>query len=225
MSEDPSFSSRAQQIGRKLNIYRETRRLRVSEVAALLNISPSRYKSYETGSQIPSLPELEILAINLNIPITTLLSHDEQSGEVALMDPIQTTKFMQLRQRIIATRLKKALEEAQIPRVEIATALHIKPKELSNYLSGKKPIPIAMLETLCRIATIALQSLFGTHGTVGERLSQAERTSGFKQLPADLQDFIAQPINRPYVDLARRLSNLPVDKLRSIAEGLLDITF
>jgi len=225
MSEDPSFSSRARQIGLRLSSHRETKRLRVSEVAALLNISPSRYKAYENGSQIPSLPELEVLAINLNIAITTLLSHDEQAAEVIATDAIQTMKFMQLRQRIIATRLKKALEDAEIPRAEIAAALHIKPKELSNYLTGKKPIPIAMLEVLCRIASIAVQSLYGTHGSVGERLTQAERIAGYKQLPPDLQDFLAQPINRPYVDLAHRLSNLPVDKLRSIAEGLLDITF
>jgi len=225
MSEDPSFSSRARQIGRRLSGYRETKRLRISEVAALLGISPSRYKAYENGSQMPSLPELEVLAINLSIPITTLLSHDEQVAEVIAMAPIQTMKFMQLRQRIIATRLKKALEDAEIPRADIATALHIKPKELSNYLTGKKPIPIAMLDILCRIASITLQSLFGTHGSVGERLSQAERIAGYKLLPPELQDFIAQPINRPYVDLANRLSNLPVDKLRSIAEGLLDITF
>jgi hypothetical protein len=70
-----------------------------------------------------------------------------------------------------------------------------------------------------------MQSLFGTHGLVGQQLSQSERVTGFKQLPSELQDFIAQPINRPYVELANRLSNLPVDKLRSIAEGLLDITF
>ncbi len=225
MSEDPSYSSRGQQIGQHLNSSRENRRLRISEMAALLNISPSRYKAYENGSQTPSLPEMEVLAINLNIPITTLLSHEEQSPESNAMDPSQTLKFIQLRQRIIATRLKKVLEDAEIPRSDIATALHIKPKELSNYLAGKKPIPIPLLEVLCRIASIAVQSLFGTHGTVGERLSQAERVAGFKQLPADLQDFIAQPINRPYVDLANRLSNLPVDKLRAIAEGLLDITF
>ena len=132
---------------------------------------------------------------------------------------------MQLRQRIIATRLKKALDDADIPRKEIASALGITPKELAAYLAGRKPIPLAILEILCRVAAIAMQTLFGTHGLVGQQLSQSERVAGFKQLPPELQDFIAQPINRPYVDLANRLSNLPVDKLRSIAEGLLDITF
>lgn len=225
MSEDSNISSRAEQIGRRLKSFRETKRLKMSEVTALLGITQSRYKAYEKGISIPSLPELEILTIYFNIPISSLLAHDDQPVEEIIVDSVQTRKFMQLRQRIIATRLKKALDDAEISRTDIANGLGIKPKELSSYLSGKKPIPLAMLEVLSRIAAITIQSFFGTHGVVGERLSQAERIAGFKQLPSELQDFIAQPINRPYVDLAQRLSSLPVNKLRSIAEGLLDITF
>jgi transcriptional regulator with XRE-family HTH domain len=225
MSDDSIQKSRAEQIGQRLNKLREIKRLRVSEVAPILGITSNRYKAYESGNQNPSLPELEVLANLLNAPISMLISHDEQPDTSPKMDDVQALKFMELRQRIIATRLRKALDDAAIPRNEIATALGITPKELSNYLTGKKAIPLSILEVLCRVAAIAIQSLFGTHGLVGQQLSQSERIAGFKQLPSELQDFIAQPINRPYVDLSNRLSNLPVDKLRSIAEGLLDITF
>jgi transcriptional regulator with XRE-family HTH domain len=225
MSDDPTQKSRAEQIGQRLNKLRELKRLRVGEVATVLGITSNRYKAYESGGQNPSLPELEVLANLLSAPISMLISHDEQPDPTPKMDVVQAQKFMQLRQRIIATRLKKALDDADIPRKEIASALGITPKELAAYLAGRKPIPLAILEILCRVAAIAMQTLFGTHGLVGQQLSQSERVAGFKQLPTELQDFIAQPINRPYVDLANRLSNLPVDKLRSIAEGLLDITF
>ena len=225
MSDDPNLESRAKQIGQRLKKLREIKRLRVGEVAAVLSITPNRYKTYESGSQNPSLPELEVLANLFNAPISMLISYDEQPDTSPKMDVVQALKYMQLRQRIIATRLRKALDDAAIPRNEIATALGITSKELSSYLAGKKPIPLAILDILCRVAAIAMQSLFGTHGLVGLQLSQSECIAGFKQLPSELQDFIAQPINRPYVDLANRLSNLPVDKLRSIAEGLLDITF
>jgi hypothetical protein len=46
----------------------------------------------------------------------------------------------------------------------------------------------------------------------------------FMNLPKDLQDFVCQPVNRPYLELAMKLSSMPRDKLRSVAEGLLDIT-
>jgi transcriptional regulator with XRE-family HTH domain len=225
MSNDPNQNSRAEQIGKRLFKLRENKRLRVGEIAAILGITPNRYKTYESGNQLSSLPEMEVLANLFNVPISILVSNDEDMEGTTAMNAVQASRFMQLRQRIIATQLRKAIDDADIPRKDIATALGISTKELANYLAGKKPIPLAMLEILCRIATIAIQSLFGTQGLVGEQLSQAERIAGFRKLPAELQNFIAQPINRPYVDLADRLSSLPVDKLRSIAEGLLDITF
>ena len=225
MSDDLNQNSRAEVIGQRLSTLREKKRLRVGEVAAVLGITSNRYKTYEVGDQIPSLPELEVLATLFTTPISMLISYDESFTEFPGMDASQARKFMQLRQRIIATRLRKALDDADLPRKDIATALGISPKELASYLAGKKPIPLALLEVLCRIAAIAMQSLYGTQGTVGELLTQAERIAGFRQLPPELQNFIAQPINRPYVELADRLSSLPVDKLRAIAEGLLDITF
>jgi transcriptional regulator with XRE-family HTH domain len=225
MSNDPNQNSRAEQIGQRLFKLRENKRLRVGEVATVLGITPSRYKTYESGTQIPSLPEMEVLANLLSAPVSVLISYEEDSGITPAMDAFQAQKFMQLRQRIIATQLRKALDEADIPRKDIATALGISTKELSGYLAGRKSIPLALLEVLCRVAAIALQSFFGTHGLVGQQLSQSERIAGFRQLTPDLQNFIAQPINRPYVELANRLSTLPADKLRSIAEGLLDITF
>lgn len=225
MSGDTNLKSRAEQIGKRLNLLRTNKRLRVSEIAELLNVTPNRIKLYESGNLIPSLPELEVLAIQFNTPISGLISYDDQPETTSAMNTQQARKFIQLRQRIIATCLKKALDEADIPRMDIANALGIKPKELTSYLNGKKAIPLAMLETLCRISSLALPSLFGTHGLVGQQLSQAERIEGFKQLPTELQDFLAQPVNRPYIELADRLSNMPVDKLRNIAEGLLDITF
>jgi len=225
MNDDLNQNSRAEIIGQRLTILREKKRLRVGEVATTLGITSNRYKNYESGDQIPSLPELEVLANLYSTPISFLISFDESLIEASGMDALQAQKFMQLRQRIIATRLRKALDEADLPRKDIATALGISPKELSSYLTGKKPIPLALLEVLCRIAAIAMQSFYGTQGMVGEQLTMAERVAGFRQLPADLQNFIAQPINRPYVELAKRLSSLPAEELRSIAEGLLDITF
>jgi len=36
--------------------------------------------------------------------------------------------------------------------------------------------------------------------------------------------FVLKPINLPYLELAKRLSEMSVDKLRDVAEGLLEIT-
>jgi hypothetical protein len=47
----------------------------------------------------------------------------------------------------------------------------------------------------------------------------------FKELPADIRDFVLKPINVSYLELAMKLAALPAGALRAIAEGLLEITF
>jgi hypothetical protein len=56
-------------------------------------------------------------------------------------------------------------------------------------------------------------------------MSQQEAIQHFLELPLELQAFVSQPINKPYLELARKLSDMSTDKLRSVAEDLLDITF
>jgi hypothetical protein len=43
-------------------------------------------------------------------------------------------------------------------------------------------------------------------------------------MPSELQSFVVKPINQPYLELAQRLSEMSVEKLRAVAEGLLEIT-
>ena len=93
--------------------------------------------------KIPSLPELEVMATLFSVPISILISFEEGSTELPGMDAFQAEKFMQLRQRIIATRLRKALDDADLPRKDIATALGISPKELASYLAGKRTDPVS----------------------------------------------------------------------------------
>ena len=48
--------------------------------------------------------------------------------------------------------------------------------------------------------------------------------TNFDGLSPELQDFISKPINRPYLEIAQRLGDMSVEKLRTVAEGLLEIT-
>ena len=61
-------------------------------------------------------------------------------------------------------------------------------------------------------------------GPVGQWVAQKQALDAFKDLPPDIQQFVSKPINQPYLELAQRLSEMSVDKLRAVAEGLLEIT-
>jgi hypothetical protein len=62
-------------------------------------------------------------------------------------------------------------------------------------------------------------------GPVGEWHQQQEAWRRFHELPQEVQEFIVQPINIRYLEVAMRLAQMPAGGLRAIAEGLLDITY
>jgi hypothetical protein len=55
-------------------------------------------------------------------------------------------------------------------------------------------------------------------------MNQKKAVQDFLLLPPDLQNFVSKPVNRPYLELAMKLSGMSTDKLRSVAEDILDIT-
>ena len=79
--------------------------------------------------------------------------------------------------------------------------------------------------TLLNILGGHLNSLVDQHGPVGIWRKQQQAVEQFIHLPVEVQEFITKPVNMPYLLLAQRLSGMPVEKLRAIAEGLLEITF
>jgi hypothetical protein len=61
-------------------------------------------------------------------------------------------------------------------------------------------------------------------GSVGVKFAHQKLVEALMDLPQELREFVSKPVNRPYLELAQRLSEVSVEKLRSVAEGLLEIT-
>ena len=59
---------------------------------------------------------------------------------------------------------------------------------------------------------------------MGKWAVQKKAVEDFLELPVEMQLFVSKPINLPYLELAQRLSEMSVDRLRGVAEGLLEIT-
>lgn len=110
--------------------------------------------------------------------------------------------------------MKALAKEAGLPKSRIV-----------SYELGERSIPVPELEILISLLGSNVANFFDQSGPIGRWLTQQNAIIDFLDLPPELQSFVCQPINRPYLELARKLSDFSAEKLRSVAEGILDITF
>ena len=62
-------------------------------------------------------------------------------------------------------------------------------------------------------------------GPLAKWEQQREFVKAFKELPFEYQVFVARPINQSYLRVAMKLEQMSAEALRTIAEGLLEITY
>jgi transcriptional regulator with XRE-family HTH domain len=90
---------------------------------------------------------------------------------------------------------------------------------------GLLSLPVTLLERVANAVNSNIDDLLDGHGTVGNWIQAQEQFDAFAELPTDLREFVVRPINRSYLELAIRLSQMKVNELRTIAESILEITY
>jgi len=225
MSTKPiAITIRSKKLGVLIQDARLTRYKTPTDCATALGVTVRRYKAYELGDKSPSLPEVELLAYYLNMPL------EHFWGKIAISEapedahPVDPQKLVDLRQRMIGVMIRKTRLEAHMTLKALASSAGISSRRLDTYELGEKPIPLPELEVLVSALNISLREYQDKNSPVGEWFVNQRAIQDFMQLPPELQSFVCKPVNRPYLELAQRLSEMSVEKLRSVAEGLLEIT-
>lgn len=218
-----SHTIRAKKLGVLIRDARIVAGRSVSDCAAAMGVGVEVYEAFEMGDQAPSLPELEFLAYTLDIPLEHFWGEETLSARLE-KNRVDVQKLALVRQRVIGVLLRKARLEAQKTLEDVAQAAGIPVEDLESFEYGELPVPLPVLEQLVGILDRDLREFQDRKGPVGVWFIQQRALQDFKELPPELQEFASRPINRPYLELAQRLSEMSVDKLRGIAEGLLEIT-
>lgn len=194
------------------------------ECAQALGVPVSTFESYEFGRTSPSLPQIELLALYLNAPFEHFWGKMSLSEAAPALDRLDREQLLGLRQRKIGALLRQARLESGLPLEALAARAGISAGDLEEFEFGRQPLSLPLLEAISAALNRPLEEFRDRHSPVGQWISRQNGEQGALDLPPDLQAFIAQPVNRPYLEVARRLSELSVDKLRAVAEVLLDIT-
>ncbi|HEX5837622.1 MAG TPA: helix-turn-helix transcriptional regulator [Anaerolineales bacterium] len=216
---------RTKKLGVLIRDARLTARRSVQDCAEALGIRRGLFRSYEEGERSPSLPELEALVYYLGLPLDHFWSKEIKSTSTSPIKNIDLSKLMAIRQRKIGALLRQERMNASMSIRSLANKTGIAGARIKAYELGESPIPLPELEVLVAALGGRVESFFDRHGPIGQWMLSEEAVREFLELPLELRQFVATPVNRPYLELAMKLSSMSRDKLRAVAENLLDITY
>ncbi len=215
---------RTKKLGVLIRDARLAERKTIAECAAATGLPPGILRAWEEGRKSPSLPEVEVLAFYYSLPMSHFWSKDARSGEAAPTKALNLPALVSIRQRLVGAMLRQEREKASLSLRALSETSGLSLPKLKSYELGERPIPLPELEGLISLLGGRVETLFDQNGPIGQWMAEQKAIDEFLELPRELQEFVCKPINRPYLELARKLSNMSTDKLRSVAEDLLDIT-
>jgi transcriptional regulator with XRE-family HTH domain len=224
MDMQAQITLRAKKLGILIRDARLASRRSVKDCANAIDVTTGIFKAYEEGRKAPSLPELETLVYYLELPIDHFWSDKSISDAPERVTELDLPRLSNLRHRMIGALLRQERMNASLSMKSVAEQSGISTRRLKNYEMGERPIPLPELEVLLNILGGRVETFFDQGGPIGLWMTQQKAVQQFLDMPVELQNFVCQPVNRPYLDLARKLSEMSTEKLRSVAEDLLDIT-
>jgi transcriptional regulator with XRE-family HTH domain len=225
MGNSSAFEIQTKKLGDLIKDARTDSNKSIEECAKAMGIPPSKYEAYELGEKAPSLPEVEAFGFYLDIPISYFWNQNQQHDATQEKNEIgRLDHLISLRHRILGITIRKARIDAGISTDELANISDVDPKNLSAYETGSTPIPLPELEAIAVALNLSVRDFIDQHGPIGKWAIQKKAIEDFSKLPIEMQQFVSKPVNQPYLELAQRLSEMSVERLRSVAEGLLEIT-
>ena len=225
MTSNPALMTiRTKKLGVLIRDARQVMGKSPEDCARAMGVTTDTLQSYEYGDQSPSLPELELLAYYLEIPLDHFWGNEMLKKDRQQQQPVDPEKIIGLRQRYIGALVRKVRTEAGLALEDVAKKSGLSAEQLEAYELGDQPLPFPVLEVLVGVLNTSVREFQDRHGLVGTWFQVQRAQHEFANLPPEMQAFVCKPVNRPYLELAQRLSEMSVDKLRGVAEGLLEIT-
>ncbi len=213
---------RAQILGKLIQEAREYAGRSPADCAAVLQISPEAYAAAERGEWPISLPDLEVLALYLGIPMGYFWGSEklEEKRHVDYMN------LVLLRHRLIGVTLRQQRLKEKRSVEDVAQVINVTPAEVEGYESGEKPVPYLHLEAMARYLKVTIGHFMDVErGPLGRHEAELRLVRIFNELSPEMQAFLANPQSVIYLETAYRLSKMDVTQLRQIAESILEITW
>lgn len=224
MTSEQAIALRTKKLGVLLKDARLAAGKSMKECGQAIGVSGGIISSFEMGRRSPSLPELEILTYFFNLPLEHFWSDELRTSEPDPTGYVPISQLISLRTNIIAALLRKERKDKRYTLKALSEKTGISSTKIKNYEHAKHPIPLPELELISRALDYPIENFSNRKGPISEWITQQRAVQGFLELPDDLIDFVGSPVNHPYIELARQLSDMSAEKIRTVAEALLEIS-
>lgn len=221
---DEYFTLRARMLGVLIQDARVKALRNEVDCARVVGVEESTFINWEFGDESPTLPQLEVLANFLNIPISHFWSQKTLLNDSAMGTATTQQTYFEIRNRMIGLMLRQARENASLSMAQLAHESGVSQEVIAQYELGESPIPMHHLNALANEVKKNISYFLDFSGQVGELLAIQEQWKHFSQLPEDVRAFAANPVNIGFIEIAVMLSKMPTDKLRSVGASIVDIT-
>jgi transcriptional regulator with XRE-family HTH domain len=194
------------------------------DCAQAMGVTVATYTAYEEGRRDVTLPELELLAYYLKVPVRLFFEHPERL--LADEPAIPAEKVIALRQRIVGVLLRQARQDRGQSVKDLAARLGVTARRISDYELGRKPAPLSQLQEAADMLGVPMSYFIDEGvGPIGEQELLRSQFDRFSELPDDVRKFVVNPTNVSYLRVAQRLSDMTTEQLRNLAASILDITY
>ena len=204
---------------------REINKFTQEECAQVVGVSIAEFDSFETGESSISLPQLEIISFFMNIPLSHFLGSTLYPEKTVFPEESDLLTFYELRHKKIAAKLQSLRDEKQLPPEQMLKNSHLTEEEYLAFESCERPVPLQTLNSFAYTLGVPLKLFLAESGKIGSWHHEQKAVKTLAEIPNELEEFLTNPSNEPYLRLAMHLSKLSADRLRAIAEGLLEITY
>mgnify|MGYP002621811116 CR=1 FL=1 len=126
-----SYRIRAKMVGVLLRDARAGAARTIEDCARLLRVSVDQIERWEAGEEVPSLPQLELLAYYLDVPVSHFWSTQTLKITREGREHIQP-EFISIRARMIGALLRQAREEQGISVEQLAEQVRVQEGELGR---------------------------------------------------------------------------------------------
>ena len=198
-----SFKVELETIAQKISQARINSGKSLKSCADAIGTTGSHYKKIESGELSPTLPELETLSYLFNVSLSGFFGKQEIGIPTPAISNL--SHLIEIRNSVIGTLLQIERERKNITLKEMSERCGISRSRLKRYESGATGIPVNDLLIIAEILSMDLDAFFDRNSSIGIWQKSQQTLQAFLALPADLQVFITDPANLPYMEFAQKL--------------------